>query len=41
MICAVPVEQISGWLLGCATEVFSSMEEFNEFMNSKMAAMGA
>jgi hypothetical protein len=41
MICAIPVEQISGWLLGCATEVFSSFEEFSEFMNSKLAAMGA
>lgn len=41
MICAMPVEQISGWLLGCATEVFSSFEEFNEFMNSKLAALGA
>ncbi len=41
MICAVPVEQISGWLLGCATEVFSSFEEFNEFMNSKLAALRA
>jgi len=41
MICAMPVEQISGWLLGCATEVFSSTEEFNDFMNSKLAALGA
>lgn len=41
MICAVPVEQISGWLLGCATEVFSSLEEFSQFMNSKLAALGA
>ena len=41
MICDVPVEQISGWLLGCATEVFSSFEEFNEFMNSKLAALDA
>ncbi len=41
MICAMPLEQISGWLLGCATEVFSSFEEFNEFMNSKLAAWGA
>jgi len=41
MICAVPVEQISGWLLGCATEVFSSVEEFNEFMTSKLAVVDA
>jgi nucleoside 2-deoxyribosyltransferase len=41
MICDVPVEQISGWLLGCATEVFSSIEEFSGFMNSKLAALDA
>lgn len=41
MICDVPVEQISGWLLGCATEVFSSIEEFSGFMSSKLAARGA
>jgi len=41
MICGMPVEQISGWILGCATEVFSSFEEFNQFMNSKFAALGA
>jgi len=41
MICAMPVEQISGWLLGCATEVFSSFEEFSEFMNSKLAVVDA
>jgi nucleoside 2-deoxyribosyltransferase len=33
LICAVPVEQMSGWLLGCATEVFTSFEEFHAFMN--------
>jgi hypothetical protein len=41
MICDVPVEQISGWLLGCATEVFSSIEEFSGFMSSKLAALDA
>ena len=41
MICAIPVVQISGWLLGCATEVFLSFEEFTQFMKSKLAAVGA
>jgi nucleoside 2-deoxyribosyltransferase len=41
MICGVPVEQISGWLLGCATEVFSSFEEFNQFMTTKLVALDA
>jgi len=37
----VPIEQVSGWLLGCATEVFPGFEEFNEFMSSKLALSGA
>ena len=41
MICDIPVAQISGWLLGCATEVFSTFEEFNEFMTSKLAVVDA
>ena len=41
MICGMPVEQISGWLLGCATEVFPSFEEFSQFMTGKLAALGA
>ena len=35
LICGMPVEQISGWLLGCATEVFASFEEFHEFINGE------
>lgn len=41
LICGVPVEQISGWLLACATEIFSSFEEFNQFTSSKLAALDA
>jgi hypothetical protein len=41
LICGMPVEQISGWLLGCATEVFANFEQFNDFMNSKLAALDA
>ena len=37
MICGVPVEQISGWLLGCATRVFSSFAEFDEFAHRHLA----
>ncbi len=36
LICAIPVEQVSGWLLGCATEVFTSFEQFHEFANSRL-----
>ena len=32
LICGMPVEHISGWLLGCATEVFAGVEEFHEFV---------
>ena len=32
LICGLPVEQISGWLLGCATEVFTSFDEFQGFL---------
>ena len=41
LICGMPVEEISGWLLGCATEVFLSFDEFNEFMNSRLACLDA
>ncbi len=37
LICGMPVEQISGWLLGCATEVFTSFEELQEFLHAKFA----
>jgi nucleoside 2-deoxyribosyltransferase len=35
LICAVPIEEMSGWLLGCATEVFANLDEFREFMVSQ------
>jgi nucleoside 2-deoxyribosyltransferase len=38
LICGMPVEQISGWLLGCATEVFMSFEEFQEFISRRTAS---
>src|SRR6185312_3748510 len=36
LICAIPVEQVSGWLLGCATEVFTNFEQFHEFAARKL-----
>lgn len=41
LICGMPVEQISGWLLGCATEVFTSFEDFQEFLRAKSADKAA
>jgi len=37
LICELPFDQVSGWLLGCATEVFTSFDEFREFMVAKPA----
>lgn len=37
LICGIRVEQISGWLLGCATEVFTSFDEFQEFLRTQSA----
>jgi nucleoside 2-deoxyribosyltransferase len=37
LICGIPVEQVSGWLLGCATKVFSDFDGFREFMKDKPA----
>jgi nucleoside 2-deoxyribosyltransferase len=41
MICAIPVEEISGWLLGCATEVFDGVEAFREFISARPALAAA
>jgi nucleoside 2-deoxyribosyltransferase len=41
LICAMPVEQVSGWLLGCATEVFASFEEFHAFMSNTLSNTAA
>ena len=37
MICGVPVEEISGWLLGCASEVFTDFDAFRQFARSSLA----
>jgi hypothetical protein len=37
LICAVPLEQMSRWLLGCATEVFTSFDEFHAFMGNTLS----
>jgi nucleoside 2-deoxyribosyltransferase len=37
LVCTVPLAEMSGWLLGCATEVFSSLEDFREFMSGRFA----
>ncbi len=37
LICGIPVEQMSGWLLGCATEVFTSFDGFHAFARHNFA----
>lgn len=34
-VSAVPVENVSGWILGCATEVFTSFEGLKSFLAAK------
>jgi hypothetical protein len=35
LVAAMPVEQISGWILGCATEIFADFEELERFLRSE------
>ena len=37
LICGMPVDEISGWLLGCAAEVFTDFEDFREFAGRRLA----
>lgn len=38
LVAGMPVEEISGWILGCATEVFNDFEELKAFLSRKYAA---
>jgi len=35
LVTTVPVAQISGWILGCATEVFTSFEQLKEHLRAE------
>jgi len=37
MVLGLPREQVSGWLLGCASEVFEDFGTFESFMRNKYA----
>lgn len=41
MVAGVPVEQISGWILGCATRIFPDFECLTAFMAQEYAAKPA
>jgi nucleoside 2-deoxyribosyltransferase len=34
LVCGVPMENVSGWLLGCATEVFHDLGQFRDFVTA-------
>jgi hypothetical protein len=37
LVAAIPVAQISGWILGCSTHVFSDFEQLQSFLAEKYA----
>jgi len=37
LVTALPIEQISGWMLGCSDQVFSSIESLKEFLTARFA----
>jgi hypothetical protein len=37
VVLGMPLEKISGWILGCATEVFSDFEQLKCYMAAKYA----
>ena len=41
LICGIPVEEISGWLLGCASEVFQDLAAFHRFIRGAPAQLAA
>jgi hypothetical protein len=41
MVSAIPVEQISGWVLGCASHVFPGFDELHHFLSAKARAAQA
>jgi hypothetical protein len=37
LVTKLPADQVSGWVLGCASHVFSSFEELHEYMSTKQS----
>ncbi len=35
LVAAMPVEKISGWILGCATEIFGTVDELRAFFEQR------
>lgn len=41
LVAGMPVAQISGWILGCATHVFTDFAGLQDFLSRQHAAVGA
>jgi hypothetical protein len=39
LVVGMPMEKVSGWILGCASEVFDNFEELKSFLRTKHAAV--
>ena len=37
LVLGMPVSEVSGWILGCSTQVFSGFEEWKNFMQAELA----
>lgn len=37
LVTTVPVEEVSGWMLGCSDHVFTSVESLKEFLGSRFS----
>jgi len=37
LVLGMPLEKVSGWILGCATEVFENFDELKQFLRIKHA----
>ena len=41
LVLGMPLERVSGWILGCSTEVFSSFEQLQSFLAARHAPLVA
>jgi hypothetical protein len=37
LVTSLPVEQVSGWMLGCSDQVFTSIESLKEFLSARFS----
>jgi hypothetical protein len=41
LVAAMPIERVSGWILGCSTEVFTDFQQLQSFFSARYAATAA